>query len=138
MITKLSHATIYVLDHDLAYDFYVNKLGFEVRMDMKLDNGFRWLTVGPKTQPELDLVLFEVAEGGTMMSTEVVGQMRSILQSGVVGPGVFQTADCHAAYTELQAHGVEFVAPPQEQFYGIEATFKDPFGNTFSLTQPKM
>ena len=34
MITKLSHATIYVLDHDLAYDFYVNKLGFDVRMDI--------------------------------------------------------------------------------------------------------
>ncbi|MFD3163503.1 MULTISPECIES: VOC family protein [Herpetosiphon] len=137
MITKLSHATIYVLDHDLAYDFYVNKLGFDVRMDMKLDNGFRWLTVGPKNQPELDIVLFEVKEGGTMMSNEIVAQMRDLLQTGVVGPGVFQTDDCDASYNEFKERGVEFVAPPQDQFYGIEATFKDPFGNIFSLTQPK-
>ncbi len=137
MITKLSHATIYVLDHDIAYDFYVQKLGFDVRMDMKLDNGFRWLTVGPKSQPDLDIVLFEVKEGGTMMSDEIVAQMRSLLQTGVVGPGVFQTADCHASYAEFKERGVEFVAPPQDQFYGIEATFKDPFGNIFSLTQAK-
>ncbi|MBM7842594.1 VOC family protein [Herpetosiphon giganteus] len=137
MITKLSHATIYVLDHDLAYDFYVNKLGFDVRMDMKLDNGFRWLTVGPKNQPELDIVLFEVKEGGTMMSNEIVAQMRDLLHTGVVGPGVFQTDDCDASYNEFKERGVEFVAPPQDQFYGIEATFKDPFGNIFSLTQPK-
>jgi hypothetical protein len=32
MIQKLSHATIYVLDHEQALDFYTNKLGFEVRL----------------------------------------------------------------------------------------------------------
>ena len=46
MISRLSHATIWVTDYDKALDFYTNKLGFEVRMDMKMDNGFRWLTVG--------------------------------------------------------------------------------------------
>ena len=51
MIQRLSHVSIYVLDQDAAYDFYVNKLGFEVRTDQKMDNGFRWLTVGPKGQP---------------------------------------------------------------------------------------
>src|SRR6266853_6615234 len=53
MIQRLSHAAIYVLDQDSAYDFYVNKLGFEVRDDQKMDNGFRWLTVAPKGQPDL-------------------------------------------------------------------------------------
>jgi hypothetical protein len=31
MIQKMSHAT-YVLDQDVAKDFYVNKLGFEVKV----------------------------------------------------------------------------------------------------------
>ena len=31
MIQPLSHMSIYVLDQDAPYDFYVNKLGFEVR-----------------------------------------------------------------------------------------------------------
>jgi catechol 2,3-dioxygenase-like lactoylglutathione lyase family enzyme len=48
MIQRPSHTSIYVLDQDAARDFYVNKLGFEVRMDQRMDNGFRWLTVSPK------------------------------------------------------------------------------------------
>ena len=40
MITRLTHATIWVLDQDEAHDFYVGKLGFEVRTDQTMD-GFR-------------------------------------------------------------------------------------------------
>jgi catechol 2,3-dioxygenase-like lactoylglutathione lyase family enzyme len=47
MIQRLSHTSIYVFDQDAALDFYVNKLGFEVRMDQIMENGFRWLTVSP-------------------------------------------------------------------------------------------
>lgn len=43
MVTKLSHTSIYVNDQDKAYDFYVNKLGFKVNADAKMENGFRWL-----------------------------------------------------------------------------------------------
>ena len=60
MIQRISHTGIYVLDQDAARDFYVNKLGFEVRDDATMDNGFRWLTVGPKTQPDLNLILMKV------------------------------------------------------------------------------
>ena len=38
MITKLSHATIWVLDQDEALTFYRDKLGFEVRTDQTLDS----------------------------------------------------------------------------------------------------
>jgi catechol 2,3-dioxygenase-like lactoylglutathione lyase family enzyme len=86
MTQRLSHATLYVLDQDTALDFYVNKLGFEVRMDGKMDNGFRWLTIDAKGQPDL---------------------------------------------------GVEFLSPPKEQFYGVEAILKDNSGNWFSVTEPK-
>src|SRR5262245_2666867 len=53
VIQRLSHTGIYVLDQDAAKDFYVNKLGFEVKVDHTMDNGFRWLTVAPKGQPDL-------------------------------------------------------------------------------------
>lgn len=43
----------------------------------------------------------------------------------------------HKTFAELKAKGVEFVSGPKDQFYGVEAIFKDPFGNWFSLTQPK-
>jgi catechol 2,3-dioxygenase-like lactoylglutathione lyase family enzyme len=44
MITRLSVATIYVLDKEEALDFYVNKLGLEVGNDVR-QGDYRWLTV---------------------------------------------------------------------------------------------
>lgn len=136
MIGKLSHATIYVLDQEQALDFYTNKLGFELRTDMTMGGGFRWLTVGPRSQPELELVLFAVKPAG-IFDEATAGHLRAILEKGVLGIGVFDTADCHATYAELKAKGVEFVSPPQEQPYGVEATFRDNSGNVFSLTQQR-
>ena len=133
MIQKLSHATIYVLDQDQALDFYTNKLGFEVRMDMTIESGFRWLTVGPKSQPDLELVLFAVKSGS--FDEVTAGHIRALLEQGALGVGVFDTADCRTTYAELAAKGVDFISPPQEQPYGIEATFRDNSGNMFSLTQ---
>ena len=63
MIQRISHTTIYVLDQDAALKFYRDQMGFEVRTDVTMDSGFRWLTVGPKTQPDMELVLMKVAEG---------------------------------------------------------------------------
>jgi catechol 2,3-dioxygenase-like lactoylglutathione lyase family enzyme len=134
MIQKLSHATIYVLDQDSAYDFYVNKLGMEVRTDARMDNGFRWLTVGPKGQPDLEIVLMPV-QAGPMMDEERAAQLRQLIEAGAFGVGVLETPDVRQAYEELKAKGVEFLREPAEQFYGIEALVKDDSGNWFSLTQ---
>ena len=135
MIQRLSHATLYVLDQDAAKDFYVNKLGFEVRMDGKMDNGFRWLTVSAKGQPDLQIILMQV--DGPNMAPEAAKAIRSLLIEGKINGGAFQTADCRKTYEELKAKGVEFLSPPKEQFYGVEAVLKDNSGNWFSMTEPK-
>lgn len=135
MIQRLSHATFYVLDQDAAKEFYVNKLGFEVCMDGKMDNGFRWLTVSPKGQPDLQIILMKV--DGPNMQPEVAKVLKELLTSGKLGAGVLQTSDCRKTYDELTAKGVEFLSPPKEQFYGIEAIMKDNSGNWFSMTEPK-
>jgi catechol 2,3-dioxygenase-like lactoylglutathione lyase family enzyme len=136
MIQRLSHVSIYVLDQDAAYDFYVNKLGFQVVMDQKMDNGFRWLTVSPKGQPGLQIILMPI-ETGPMMDQETSEALRTLIRKGKIGGGVFQTADCQQTYEELKAKGVEFAQAPVERFYGIEALMKDNSGNWFSMTQPK-
>src|SRR5687767_6732688 len=93
MITRLSHYSIYVLDQDQAYDFYVNKLGFEVVTDATMDNGFRWLTVRPKDQKDTEIVLMPVKEGH-MFDAHTAAQMRELIQKGKLGSGVFETNDC--------------------------------------------
>lgn len=136
MIQRMSHTAIFVPDQDQAKDFYVNKLGFEVKIDQSMPNGFRWLTVSPKGQPDLQIILMKVATSSKLQEQDVetIGEL---MKKGAFGAGVFQTADCRKTYEELKAKGVEFISPPKEQFYGIEAVLRDPFGNWFSMTQPK-
>ena len=136
MIQRMSHVSVFVLDQDEARDFYVNKMGFEVRMDARMDNGFRWLTVSPKGQPDLQVILMATAPG-PMMDQETSDQLRALIRKGKLGAGVVQTADCRKTYEELKAKGVEFTQPPEERFYGIEAIVKDNSGNWFSMTEPK-
>ena len=136
MITKLSHASLFVLDQDKAYDFYVNKLGFKVNTDATMDNGFRWLTVNPPEQPELEIILFPANGDGTF-DEEVKAALKLLLDKGVMGAGVLHTPDVRTTYEELKAKGVQFKSEPKEQFYGIECIVTDGCGNWFSMTQPK-
>jgi catechol 2,3-dioxygenase-like lactoylglutathione lyase family enzyme len=125
MIQKMSHATIYVLDQDVAKDFYVGKLGFEVKVDASLPTGFCWLTVAPKGQPDLEIILMKVGSGTNFIKTkggdpgksdnEDVDTMAALIEKGLFNAGAFETADCRKTYEELKAKGVEFVSEPRDQ-----------------------
>ncbi len=135
MIQRLSFIQLYVLDQDAAKDFYVDKLGFEVRTDARMENGFRWLTVGAKSQPEMQIILMRI--DGPSVDRETAANLRKLLEKGILCGGVLETTDCRQDYEDLKAKGVEFNSPPMERFYGIEAVMKDNSGNWFSLTERK-
>lgn len=146
MIQKMTHATVYVLDQDVAKDFYVDKLGFELKTDYTAPNGFRWLAVAPKGQTEIEIALIKVGSGGGFSQAEGDGgenrkkdadAMAGLLKKGCFSAGVFLTADCRKTFEEYKAKGVDFVAEPKDEFFGVVAVFKDPFGNWFSMNQPK-
>ena len=136
MISKMSHVSIYVLNQDSAYDFYVNKLGFKVHTDAAMGPGMRWLTVTPPEQPALEITLMPIAEG-MMFTKETATAMKDLVKKGAFGFGVFECKDIYATYEELKAKGVEFIKEPKKEFYGVEALFKDDSGNWFSLGQKK-
>ena len=133
MITRLSHTTIYVLDQDKAYDFYVNKLGFTVGTDTMLGPDFRWLTVKTPQQPELEIILYLISPA--MIGEEAAAGLRKLAEHNALGNAVFATDDCQKTYEDMIAKGIEFTQPPTAQFYGVEALFHDGCGNWFSLTQ---
>lgn len=133
MITSLSHMTIYVANQEEARAFYVDKLGFEVRADMTM-GGFRWLTVAPKAQAKLEMILMPI-EASPMMDATTAATFKQLLAKGAIGGGVLETDDCQRTYEEMVARGVEFKNPPAQRPYGLEATFKDNSGNWFSLVQ---
>lgn len=137
MIQRQSHSTIYVIDQDEALAFYRDILGFEVNTDMTMDDsGFRWLTLSPKGQPDLEVILAKVSSS-PMFDADTAEEMKALVARGAFGIGVFETDDIRGDYERLSKKGVEFVSPPKEQFYGTEAIVKDNSGNWFSLTQPK-
>lgn len=136
MISRLSHASIFVLDQNSAYKFYVETLGFKVHTDAEFGEGMRWLTVTPPDQPDLEISLMAISEG-MMFNKESAATMRDLVKKGTFGFGVFECKDIYATYEELKAKGVEFSKAPKEEFYGIEALFSDDSGNWFSLGQKK-
>ena len=136
MITKLSHASLFVTDQEKAYDFYVNKLGFNVHTDVKMENGFRWLTLTPPEQPDLEISILTPLHEGMDYDEETKKAFKTLLEKNALGAGVLYTPDCRATYEELKAKGVKFKSEPREQFYGIEAIIVDDCGNWFSMTQP--
>src|ERR1044072_6612199 len=111
MITKMSHTTLFVLDQDKAYDFYVNKLGFKVNTDVMMedscedsskeaaDASYRWLTLSAPDQPDLEIILMPVVG----LDEEAQKAIQLLLDRGLMGAGVFQTPDCRATYEELKA-----------------------------------
>lgn len=138
MIRKMSHACVYVLDQDRAKEFYTQKLGFEPRQDVRMGGefegageGFRWLTVSPPDQPEVEIILADPRMGHDHATAE---QIRALVAKGAMGPGVMDTDDVQKTYEELSARGVVFTQEPANRPYGLEAIFRDDSGNWFSLT----
>ena len=134
MITGFALVCLNVLDLDQAKAFYVDTIGFEVGIDQEMD-GFRWLTVHPPQRPDQPMML--VVPEPPVVDPGTAEQLQSLIARGYLGLGALQTDDCWATYRDLTAKGVEFTEPPEERFYGIDAAFRDPFGNAWRLTQPK-
>jgi uncharacterized glyoxalase superfamily protein PhnB len=133
---KLSTAQLWVDDQDEALEFYTKKLGMEVRSDVTLPElgNFRWLTVGPPSQPDIAIVLMAIP-GPPVMDADTAEQVRSLMSKGFAGTVFLTTDDCRASVEELKGRGVEFTEEPEERPYGIDSGFRDPSGNSFRLTQ---
>src|ERR1041384_1216513 len=102
MITKMNHVSVFVLNQEVAYDFYVNKLGFKVHTDAPMGKGLRWLTVSPPAQTDLEITLMPV-KAGMSLDDEKAAKLRELIEAGTFGFGVFNTEDCRKTYEELKA-----------------------------------
>ena len=109
MITGVATVNLLVLNQDDAKHFYVDTLGFEERNDATMD-GFRWLTVGPKNQKDIDFLLVEPAP--PMFSPEDAASLRAMLEKGTMPGGVLATDDCQRDFETLKAKGVTFLQEP--------------------------
>ena len=81
---KIGVAQLWVHDQDEALAFYTEKLGMEVRSDATLPEmgDFRWLTVGPRGQEDIAIVLMAIP-GAPVMDAETAEQVRDAHGEGL-------------------------------------------------------
>ena len=134
-ITNVSLVTVYVTDQTEAKNWYIEKLGFVETGDITMgDNGFRWVTVAHPDHPELEITLMVP---GPPLDDALAATIRRSLASGTAGALGLKTDDCRKTFEELTAKGVEFVQPPSDRPYGVEAIIRDNSGNRYVLVEQK-
>ena len=133
---RISTAQLWVHDQDVALDFYTRKVGMEVRSDATVAEmgNFRWLTVAPPGQPDVEIVLMAIP-GEPMVDASTSAAIADLMGKGFAGTIFLTTDDVHAAYREMSERGVEFTDPPTQMPYGIDTSFRDPSGNNVRLAQ---
>jgi uncharacterized glyoxalase superfamily protein PhnB len=129
---KVSILCLWVHDQDEALAFYRDKLGFDAGTDVTME-GFRWVTVSP---PGQDIEISLISPEQSPLGPEITGKVRDVLAAGAMSGAILHTDDCRATFEELSAKGVEFTQEPNERFYGVDAGFRDPSGNSWRLVQP--
>jgi len=135
MDVQLDACFLSVDDHDKAIAFYRDALGFEVRNDVRA-YGRRWVTIGPPSQPDINIVL-EPPAADPGISPSDREAISDLLAKGLLRGLNFKTPDLDAIFDKVQATGAEVVQEPMEQSYGRDCAFRDPAGNMIRIIQAR-
>jgi len=128
MNQRIVLVTVVVADYDEAIAWYTGKLGFQLLED--LDQGRkRWVVVGPTDGSAAALLLARASdeEQRSRIGNQTGGRVGFFLN----------TDDFWRDHAAMSARGVEFLEPPREESYATVAVFRDLYGNTWDLLEPK-
>jgi catechol 2,3-dioxygenase-like lactoylglutathione lyase family enzyme len=119
-VSKVNTVVIPVADQERMIEFYVDKLGLEMRTDVPFGNGYRWVEVAP-AGAETTIALAPPPEGKPTGNSET-------------GIGL-QTDDIDAYHAELRDSGVDVDAEVSRMGDPVPPLFwlRDPEGNTLMV-----
>ena len=129
----LEQLSLIVDDYDLAIEFFVGKLGFELVEDSPAFTTIegrvkRWVVVRPPgARTGLLLARADGAEQSQAVGRQFAGRVGLFLR----------VDDFQAAYDRMRGCGVEFVSAPRTEEYGQVAVFLDISGNRWDLLGPR-
>jgi catechol 2,3-dioxygenase-like lactoylglutathione lyase family enzyme len=120
-ITHLGNVGVPVSDQDRSVEFWVEKLGFEKRMDVGFGDGHRWIEVAPSGAQTALALLPPGQETHTGIDTAVR----------------FMTRDAEADHANLRSRGVDTDAEVMRLGGPVPPmfAFRDPDGNTFYIVE---
>jgi predicted enzyme related to lactoylglutathione lyase len=132
MNLTVSHFHITVTDPDAALLFYRDALGLELKNEVN-QGGFRWLTLSPPSQPELQVVLSEARAGRPPADGE---QLEALVTKGSIMGAIFNSTDLDTTFEKVRASGAEVMQEPTDQPWGVrDCAFRDPAGNMIRINQ---
>jgi catechol 2,3-dioxygenase-like lactoylglutathione lyase family enzyme len=131
MFNHISRSQIFVLDQDVAREFYVDTLGLEVATDQDL--GFmRWLTV--RVPGDVDREILLERPGPPAMDESTAEQVRELVSKGAMGGWLcLTTDDPYGTFETLRSRGVDITDEPSPKPYGVDFGIRDPFGNAIRI-----
>ncbi|MET0145113.1 MAG: VOC family protein [Ilumatobacteraceae bacterium] len=119
-ITTIRTIAVPVEDQDRSVAFFVDRLGFEPRMDAELAPGFRWI---------------EVAPPGSDVSVAIVASSDD-LPSGIDTGIRFVSTDAAADHASMVDRGVDVGELLRWPGVPLMFSFRDLDGNAFYLSEP--
>jgi catechol 2,3-dioxygenase-like lactoylglutathione lyase family enzyme len=122
-INRLNTVVVPVADQDRAIEFYVEKLGLEMRTDVPFEGKYRWVEVGP-AGAETTIALAPPRPGAADTGNRETG----------IG---LQTDDIDAYHRELKESGVDVDDEVSRMGDPVPPLFwlRDPEGNTLMVVQ---
>jgi len=132
MDVTVARCFVLVHDPDLALAFYRDVLGLDLRNDVGND-GFRWITVGAASQPDVSIVLTNY-QCGSPADGDVIA---ALLAKGALYGVHFSTDDLDLVFEKVRASGADVVQEPVQQPWGTrDCAVRDPSGNLIRIDQP--
>jgi len=121
-VNKIATVVIPVSDQDRVIEFYVEKLGFEKRVDVPFAEGMRWVEVGLGDQATT-----------IALAPPPPGKSAGNMETGIS----LQTDDIDAYHAQLKASGVDVDAEVSRMGDPVPPLFwlRDPEGNVLMVVQ---
>jgi len=131
MDLTVARCFVTVTDPDKALAFYRDVLGLELVMDVP-NGDYRWITVGSKSQPGVQIVLSNYIQGSPDDLVYVAG----LVAKGALNAVHFRTDDLDGLFVKLAEAGAEIVSEPTSQPWGArDGAVRDPSGNLIRIDQ---
>lgn len=127
---KIKLASVPIDDYDKALKFYTQVMGFQLKRDMPLGDGARWITVVSLQEPDgVELLLEPNSNYPAMKALK-----ESLVRDGIPYTA-FQVDDIQEEYERMQTLGVEFTMEPTNMGMTTAAVLNDTCGNLIQIYQ---
>ena len=127
---RIKLTSVSIDDYDKALKFYTEVMGFQLKRDIPLGEGARWITVVSPEEPNgTELLLEPNASYPAMKALK-----ESLVRDGMPFTA-FEVDDVQKEYERMKLLGVEFTMEPTNMGTTTAAVLDDTCGNLIQIYQ---